>query len=344
MNITSNLSGDLTQTTKNFKPTVNFVVEDMFYFKYIGCTTAAKALYREISTSETWKTMWNGENTASISHYHTFGPLALYALHQSTGINILTAHSTPRVNIGNIAGTDIINQIYPHIYKKFDHIITISQTCEDEIKELIPDAAVTRIPNGIERERFKRDKEAGIAFRQQYGIEEDETVILNVAQINPRKGIYDFLEIAKRCPDKKFVWVGGFPYSILSTEFLSVKNALRNAPENVICTDFIPNVVHAYSAADIFLMPSHAETFGLVILEALSCGLPVIARNIKEFQEVYGTSISLFSTIDEACNAISDERGLSVLQSSARRATEPYDIINIAKQTTDLYTKLLEAR
>lgn len=340
----NNVSVDSTQAVKNVKPTVNFIVEDMFYFKYIGCTTAAKSLYHEISTNEAWDAMWNGKPPASISHYHTFGPFALYALRQSTGINILTAHSTPRVNVGNIAGTDIINQVYPYIYKKFDHIITISQTCENEIKELIPDVAVTRIPNGVDREMFKRDKEAGAIFREEHGIAEDETVVLNVAQISPRKGIYDFLETAKRCPDKKFVWVGGFPYGILSTEFLSVKNALKNASKNVICTGFIPDVVHAYSGADIFFMPSHAETFGLVILEALSCELPVIARNIQEFTEIYGSSISFFHTIDEACDAIADEKELSGLQSSARRATEPYDINNIAKQTIDLYTKLLEAQ
>jgi glycosyltransferase involved in cell wall biosynthesis len=91
-------------------------------------------------------------------------------------------------------------------------------------------------------------------------------------------------------------------------------------------------------------MPSHAETFGLVLLEALCCGLPVIARNIKEFQEIYGSSVSFFHTIENACDAISDEKRLSVLQSSARHATEPYDIINIAKQTTDLYSTLLESR
>ena len=333
----SNVSANSTQT-------VNFVVEDMFHFKYIGCTTAAKSLYRGINTNGAWNAVWNGKNTTPLSHYHTFGPLALYALQRSTGINILTAHSTPRVNVGNIAGTSIINQMYPHIYKRFDHIITISQTCEDEIKELIPDAVVTRIPNGVDREKFKRDEEAGAAFREAHGIAEDETVVLNVAQVSPRKGIYDFLEVAKRCPDKKFVWVGGSPYSIFSPEFLPVRNALRTASENVICTGFIPDVVDAYSGADIFFMPSHAETFGLVILEALCCGLPVIARDITEFQEIYGSSVSLFHTIEKACDALSDEKELAVLQSSARRATEPYDIINIAKQTTDLYTKLFESR
>jgi glycosyltransferase involved in cell wall biosynthesis len=325
-------------------PTVNFVVEDMFYFKYIGCTTAAKTLHREINKNGTWTATWNEQNTALISHYHTFGPLALYARYRSTGINILTAHSTPRVNIGNIAGTDFINPMYPYIYKKFDHIITISQACEDEIKTIIPDVPVTRIPNGLDREKFTRDKEAGAQFRETYGVAEDETLVLSVGQISPRKGIYDFLEVATCCPEKKFVWGGGFPDGFLSTDYLSVRQAQSKAPENVIFTDFIPDVVHAYSGADIFFMPSYAETFGLVVLEALACELPVVARDLAEFKEVYGSSVSFFSNIDEACSAISDEKTLSILQSSARDATNPYDIVDIAKQTTDLYTELLEAR
>jgi glycosyltransferase involved in cell wall biosynthesis len=330
------------QTANILNPTVNFVVEDMFYFKYIGCTTAAKTLYREINKNGTWNATWNEQNTALISHYHTFGPLALYARYQSTGINILTAHSTPRVNIGNIAGTDLINQVYPYIYKRFDHIITISQACEDEIKTFLPDVPVTRIPNGIDREKYTRDKEAGALFRETYGIAEDDTLVLSVGQTSPRKGIYDFLEVAKRCPDKKFVWVGGSPYGILSTDFLSMKRALGRAAENVIFTNFIPDVVGAYSGADVFFMPSYAETFGLVVLEALACGLPVVARNLTEFKEIFGLSISLFCNIEEACNAISDEKALSILQSSARDATSSYDIIDVAKQTTELYAELLE--
>jgi glycosyltransferase involved in cell wall biosynthesis len=324
------------------KPTVNFVVEDMFYFKYIGCTTAAKTLYREINKGGTWNATWNKESETPISHFHTFGPVALSSLRKSTGINILTAHSTPRVNVGNVAGTQLINQIYPHIYKRFDHIITISQACENEIKTLLPDIPVTLIPNGIDLSKFQKNKDAGATFREMYGISDDETLVLSVGQLSPRKGVYDFLEVAKECPDKKFVWVGGSPYGVLSSNYISVKYAQKKAPKNVIFTDFIPDVSYAYSGADIFFMPSYAETFGLVLLEALACGLPVVARNLPEFKEIYGSSISLFSNKNEARFALEDTKTLLNLQSSARESAQAYDISDVAEKTIKLYTELLE--
>jgi glycosyltransferase involved in cell wall biosynthesis len=324
------------------KPTVNFVVEDMFYFKYIGCVTAAKTLYHEINKGGSWNATWNNKLSSPISHFHTFGPVALSSLRKSTGINILTAHSTPRVNVGNVAGTKLINQIYPHVYKRFDHIITISQACENEIKTLLPDVPVTRIPNGIDLSKFKRNQDARAAFREMYGISDDETLVLSVGQLSPRKGVYDFLEVAKECPDKKFVWVGGSPYGALSAGYISMKYARNKASKNVIFTDFIPDVTYAYSGADIFFMPSYAETFGLVLLEALACELPVVARDLSEFKEIYGSSISLFSNNNEARLALEDAKKLSSLQSFARESAKTYDISDVAEKTTRLYTELLD--
>ena len=55
------------------------------------------------------------------------------------------------------------------------------------------------------------------------------------------------------------------------------------------------DVINAYNGADVFFMPSYAETFGLVILEALACGVPVVARDIPEFHEIFGNNILYFS-------------------------------------------------
>ncbi|MDL5503691.1 MAG: glycosyltransferase family 4 protein, partial [Candidatus Methanoperedens sp.] len=60
----------------------------------------------------------------------------------------------------------------------------------------------------------------------------------------------------------------------------------KKCQDNVIFTGFVPNIAEAYSGADVFLMPSYSEMFVLVILEAFSCGLPVVARGIPEFKEI----------------------------------------------------------
>ncbi|PKL60109.1 MAG: glycosyl transferase family 1, partial [Methanomicrobiales archaeon HGW-Methanomicrobiales-4] len=203
---------------------INFVVEDMFLFKYIGCSTVARTLYKNLKQRPELKLTWDQfRYDTEISHYHTFGPIALLNRRLSGGKRILTAHSTPRVNIGNLALTKAINKRYPDIYRKFDHIVTISESCEQEVREMAPDVPVTRISNGVDREYFKPDTDKRDAFRQMHGLSDDEQIVLTVAQVSPRKGFYDFLTLATRHPDTRFIWVGGFPYGLASKDYLKIK-------------------------------------------------------------------------------------------------------------------------
>jgi len=322
---------------------VNFYVEDILFFRYIGCSTVAKTLYNTLRKMPdldiTWKKFGN---SADIVHFHTFGPLAGLNRRLSRGINILTAHSTPRVNMDNIALARAVNKRYPHIYRKFDHIITISRPCHDEVTAMVPEMPVTLIPNGVDREFFRRDEEKGAAFREDYGIPGDAKIVLTVAQQTPRKGLYDFLALSRLCPDTTFVWIGGFPYGALSKDYHRIKQLKVRCGKNVLFPGHINDIIRPYSAADVFFMPSYAETFGLVILEALSCGLPVIARDIPEFRDIYGDGILYFSDKSEVPALLEDEQSLSRCARGAREFSARFDIRDIAEQHVRLYRELLE--
>ena len=259
----------------------------------------------------------------------------------ASGKKILTAHSTPRVNIGNLALTRAINKRYPEIYRKFDHIITISEACEKEVMEMVPDVPVTRIPNGIDREYFSPSTEKREMFREMWHITPEEKVVLTVAQISPRKGIYDFLNLALRNPDTRFIWVGGFPYGLISKDYLKLKMMMQKKPENVLFTGFVRDISEAYCAADVFIMPTYAETFGLAVLEAQSCGLPVIARDIPEFREIYQDSIRYFTTPDKAHEELSNRQGLQTCALRAREYSSRYDIRRICRDHLHLYNELV---
>lgn len=323
---------------------VNFFVEDMLFFKYIGCSTAAKTLYRALLHKGAVDVSYNAmSNTFDVVHYHTFGPLALSNEKLNKGCSVLTAHSTPRVNEDNVAFHNVINSLYPKIYRSFDHIITISESCQKEIEEMVPGVPTTLIPNGVDREMFRHDGERAAEFREAYGIGEDATVVLTVAQQTPRKGIYDVMELSMLFPDILWVWVGGFPYGMGSKDYFRIQQMKKQCGKNMIFTGFVPDIVAAYSAADIFFMPSHAETFGLVNLEALACGLPVIARDIPEFREIFAENLGYFANIDEAAGQIADEVALRRLAASARAFTQRFDIHRIAEQHLDLYSHLVES-
>jgi 1,2-diacylglycerol-3-alpha-glucose alpha-1,2-galactosyltransferase len=322
---------------------VNFFVEDMLFFKYIGCATAARSLFTALSAKPDIEITYNGRGGEfDLCHYHTFGPLALAHKRQQPGITLLTAHSTPRVNENNLAFSRTVNRQYPRIYGRFDHIVTISESCQDEIAGMLPGMPTTLIPNGVDREFFRHDPALRASFRERYGIPDDATVVLTVAQQTPRKGIYDVMNLSRNHPGIVWVWVGGFPYGIGSKEYFRIQRIRKTCGDNMIFTGFVPDIREVYSAADVFLMPSYAETFGLVILEALSSGLPVIARDIPEFREIFGDSVMYFRTGNEAGGLVREDERLADHRKIARSSTERFDISLIADMHLTLYRKLVE--
>lgn len=323
---------------------VNFFVEDLLFFKYIGCATLAKTLYATLAKEKKGPEIaWNAKGwDFDLVHYHTFGPFALTNKKYSRGVKVLTAHSTPRLNTGNLAFSDTVNHFYPEIYGGFDHIITISHLCEKEIHEIVPDVPTTLIPNGVDRERFRPDPAKRAAFRERYGIGEDERVVLSVAQQTPRKGIHDFLALSHEHPDLHFVWVGGYPYGRFSKDHGRIEEEKERCGKNVTFTGFVDDITAAYCGADIFFMPSYAETFGLVVLEALASGLPAVIRRIPEFVEIFGDSALFFGDNGEAGALFDDDTALRQYASSARASSEKFDIRKIAKLHINLYRELID--
>jgi 1,2-diacylglycerol-3-alpha-glucose alpha-1,2-galactosyltransferase len=323
---------------------VNIFAEDILSLKYIGCSTVAKTLYKQLSRMPDIDVSWNsGSYDFDVVHYHTFGPLSLLNRKYSHGVKILTAHSTPRVNEGNLAFSKSINNYYPDIYRKFDHIINISVSCQREIEQMLPDVPTTLIPNGIDRDYFKRDEDKRKSFREKLNIEDDEKVVLTVAQQTPRKGIYDFIKLSRMHPGIRWIWIGGVPYGAFSKDYFQIKLMKSLCGDNTIFTGFIPDIIEAYSGADVFFMPSYAETFGLVILEALACDLPVVARGIPEFREIFGGVVQFFNNIKEAAAQITDDDSLRRYSVRSRAFTEQYDIKNIANMHCSLYRRLIKA-
>ncbi|NYT06273.1 MAG: glycosyltransferase family 4 protein, partial [Methanomicrobiales archaeon] len=220
---------------------VNFFVEDMLFFKYIGCATAARSLFHALGRRNDIDIAYNaGSDPFDLVHYHTFGPFALAHKRRHNGVSVLTAHSTPRVNENNIAFAGLINRQYPRIYGSFDHIIAISESCRDEVAAMVPGVPITLIPNGVDRDFFVHDPRRRAAFREHYGIDDDATVALTVAQQTPRKGIFDIMACANAYPDTTWVWVGGFPYGIFSKGYFGIQRMKRACGPNMIFTGFVP--------------------------------------------------------------------------------------------------------
>src|SRR5512137_334035 len=139
------------------------------------------------------------------------------------------------------------------------------------------------IPNGISREVFVRDEAAGAKYREKLGVKPGQKLVFSVGLRIPRKGVDTFVELSERFKDRKdvrFVWVG-------ASEAL-LQDALDETPMgNVLFPGHVPfeDIVGVYSAADVFVFPTRAESYGNVMLEAASCGCPLLIRDIPVFDE-----------------------------------------------------------
>lgn len=141
---------------------------------------------------------------------------------------------------------------------------------------------IYNISNGIDTDKFCPCRESRIAFRKRYNLTDDDRVVISAGHMIERKGILDYIELAKNMPNVYFFWFG-YTDPLLLPE--SVRYAIKCAPDNLKFAGYIEQekLRDAYCGADVFAFLSREETEGIVVLEALACGIPMVVRDIPVY-------------------------------------------------------------
>lgn len=236
--------------------------------------------------------------------------------------------------------------------------------CNDVDAVIVPSAAMremlqaygvtTRmqvLPTGIPRERFQ--PVSGAQFRARYGIAAQRPTALYVGRVAFEKNI-DFLLRAVECarqrlPDILLVIAGEGP--ALKTLKDTVER--RNLNHNVMFVGYLDRsgeLAECYCAADVFAFASLTETQGLVLLEAMTLGLPVVAIAAMGTRDILAESIGALV----ACASEQDfaEKLVRVLEDAplraalARQATEiaaTWEAAGIAQRLRRFYAEMVTA-
>ena len=169
-------------------------------------------------------------------------------------------------------------------YKLGDVLITPSSYSKRLLQGYkgLEDKKIYDVSNGIDLEFFKHDKSLRKTFRKRYGFKESDKVIFSIGLYIERKGITDFVELAKRFPQYKFIWFG---YSPLSAATKPVRRAVKTKLDNLTFAGYVePQIIkEAMSGADLFLFLTKEETEGIPVIEALACKCNTIIRDIGAF-------------------------------------------------------------
>jgi D-inositol-3-phosphate glycosyltransferase len=143
------------------------------------------------------------------------------------------------------------------------------------------DGKISVVPCGVNLELFqpinKQEARAGLGLS-------DVPTILFVGRLDKLKGIDRLVEAVSLIGirDCRLIVIGGDEYSRAALERLKQLAVKLNIADRV---DFIgavpqPELPRYYSAADVVAVPSYSETFGMVALEAVACGTPVVSTDI----------------------------------------------------------------
>lgn len=225
-----------------------------------------------------------------IVHLNTVFPNSLLMSKQAKRENkkvVYYAHSTMEDFKNSFIGSNLLAPLFKkwitYCYNSGDIIITPTHYSKELLKTYHLKRPIYDLSNGIDTDFFTYNKNDRVRFRARYNIDESDKVVMSVGHYIERKGIIDFVELAKKMPDIDFYWFG---YTSLKMVPQKIRGAVKTVLPNLFFPGYIDRVElkEAYSGCDLFLFLTYEETEGIVLLEALASEIPVLLRDISIYK------------------------------------------------------------
>lgn len=232
-----------------------------------------------------------------------------------------------------------------------DHVIAPSASIAEVLRRRGIETPISIVPTGVEVERFRAGD--GRRFRDRLGIPPDRFVVGHVGRLAPEKNL-DFLghAVAQFCAhreDAVFVVVGSGP----SGDGMKHHFEQRGLRDRLVMAGVQKDhaLVDAYHAMDVFAFSSHSETQGMVLIEAMAAGVPVVALDAPGAREVVQDCRNGRLLPDEDVEAfvqalawvaeLSGEKGAK-LRHGARMTGDVFSSDNCARHALEVYQGVLD--
>jgi len=252
---------------------------------------------------------------------------------------------------------EAIKRIIFNLAYKIDCITTPSGSMKELIKSYGIKNRIEVIPNAIDLDPFRQKDELKCSeIRKRYNLKEDDKIILYVGRVAQEKSIDKIIEalaITKRkgISNVRLLIVGGGP------AIEELKNLVRSLQieEQVIFTGEVKNeeIRHYYKIAYLFTIASTTETFGIVIIEALASGIPVLAVKAPGAVDILtdgldGLLVDNDNDIEKFANAldkiIREPELRERLSQGALKTSERYSIDIVSERMLNLYREVMEIK
>lgn len=229
-----------------------------------------------------------------------------------------------------------------------DQIITPSRFVEEKLRSYNITTPLKTISTGIDMGPYQERN--GLTIRERYDIEDDEKVLLFVGRLGQEKNVSFLIKAFKivndSLPNTRLLIVGDGP----ERGKLEEMGRNLNLGQKVIFAGFQKpeQVVDFYLTSDLFVFPSMTETQGLVTLEAMAGGLPVVAVNAAGSTSMVDDGLNGMLTKPDIhhfsraiIELVTHKKRYHLFMKNSLKKAEEYSIDNMADKLIELYEELL---
>ena len=284
------------------------------------------------------------ENNIDIVHAHVardYVPASIACLAASRARFVLTRHMLSPLKPFN-----------KYALKNLSKAIGVSEFVGGELRTVFPPSKVVVIPNGLDLDNLRDRAELRDQFRKFHAIGPDVPLVGTLGELREVKGQRDFIlaasEVVKRVPDCEFIITG-----LDNTIDKSFRRELRRLAkvlgleDRIIWLDWLDDTAPFYAAIDVFVSPSHAESFGLAILEAMIRGTPVVATATEGARELLGDDREILvptqspvMLADAICRMLDDEARMTRGEILRHRAADKFSLARMLDETERVYAEI----
>ena len=254
--------------------------------------------HRAVRVAGAWTampSMWRAlrEADCDVMHAHSYGYFQTLAAARAAAARrtpfVFTPHFHPPWSMEGGRGRRALRAVYDRTLGRYplaraDRVVGVSSGEVDAMREFLPldVRKVVVIPNGFHAERFRPTPD-GAAFRARAGIPPGAPVVLFAGRLASNKGLHHlvpaFARLAPRFPDARLVLAGE------DQEWrarLEASARSLGVADRLLFTGHLPDHEYrqALAAATVLALPSEWEAFGIVLAEAMACGVPCVATRV----------------------------------------------------------------
>ena len=303
---------------------------------------------------DTFEVLLNDKvKNSDIIHAHTVEPRNYIKLKTSKKPTIAYVHFLPDTLDGSIKLPKFAFKIFKKyvisFYKSADHLVVVNPIFKkDMVKAGLKEEKITYIPNFVSKEKFykKTDKEI-LSLRKKYDLDKNDFVVLGAGQVQNRKGVLDFVEVAEKLPDINFIWAGGFSFGAITDGHKELQKVMENPPKNVNFIGIIPReeMNDLFNACDLLFVPSYNELFPMTILEACSTDTPLLLRSLELYEDILFKKYLCADNNEDFAKLITklkdDKKVYKEAVDNAKYISKFYSKDNVYKMWKEFYTSLV---